>query len=149
MKDDKVYYYITLCTKDGAPSLWREGAAADLASGAEIPVSGAGAAVAAAIGGVSARFEQVTPEKYVVMPNHVHLILALERAEGQPDASLAKVVSSVTAYLKRTSMKEDKTLAWQRSSNDRKIRNEEGLRVVSAYIDENPSKWSGDCYCME
>ena len=62
MKDDKVYYYITLCTKDGAPSLWREGTAADLAPGAEIPVSGAGAAVAAAIGGVSAKFAQVTPD---------------------------------------------------------------------------------------
>ena len=149
MKEAKVYYYVTLCTKDGTPSLWQPGTAADLAPGAEVPLSEGGLAVEKVLGGITEKFEQAAPEKYVVMPNHVHIVLALERGEGQPDASLAKVVSSVAAYLKRASTKEVKTLAWQRSSNDRPIRGEEGLRVVSAYVDENPSKWSSDCYCVK
>jgi len=101
MKEAKVYYYVTLCTKDGTPSLWQPGTAADLAPGAEVPLSEGGLAVEKALDGITEKFEQAAPEKYVVMPNHVHIVLALERGEGQPDASLAKVVSSVAAYLKR------------------------------------------------
>lgn len=139
-------YYTTFCTKDFAPTLWRDDAVADVEAGGAIPLSERGLVVERAINAVAENFDRATPEKYVIMPNHVHIMLTLKREDGQPDASLAKTVSAVATFIKRASSKEDKSIAWQRSSNDRPVKNDEGRRVISEYIDTNPSKWSDDCY---
>lgn len=139
-------YYTTFCTKDFEPSLWRDGAAADIDPRNGIPLSERGLIVERAINAVSESFERVTTDKYVIMPNHVHILFTLSRDEGQPDSAMAKLVSAAVTSIKRAAAKEDKTIAWQKSSNDRPVKNDEGYRIVSEYIETNPFKWSDDCY---
>ena len=77
-------------------------------------------------------------DKYVVMPNHVHMIIR----NKSEDASLAKKIqffkSNLTRKLGRT--------IWQRNYYEYVIRSERDYLVRWKYIDDNPAKWATDDY---
>lgn len=74
----------------------------------------------------------------VVMPNHVHGILWLERAGHAPP--LHRVVSSFKAAASRQAGRP----LWQRSFHDRIIRDEGELLALRQYVLENPLRWAQD-----
>ena len=96
--------------------------------------------------------ESVVMENYVVMPNHIHLIVKLLKAE-QP-ISLPEVMrrfkSSVsTKYIqgvKRKKFPPFEKKIWQDSYHDRIIRNQAEFDMVYTYIENNPLKWELDRY---
>ncbi len=77
-------------------------------------------------------------DKYVIMPNHVHMIVF----NGDNDASLAKKIqyfkSNLTRRLGRS--------IWQRGYYEYVIRSERDYLVRWKYIDDNPAKWATDDY---
>ena len=73
-------------------------------------------------------------QKYVMMPNHVHMILQTE--EHTPSDVIRSFKTMVT--------KEIGTPIFQRSFYDHVIRNEQDYQAVWKYIDENPIKWAED-----
>ena len=75
--------------------------------------------------------------KYVIMPNHVHLLLFLGSQAG---VSVPTVVRS----LKRMVVKEVKKPIFQESYYDVIIRNDAMFQCEWAYIDNNPDKWVED-----
>ena len=84
-------------------------------------------------------------EKYVIMPNHIHILLILDdiNVEGtQYSNRLGVFVSS----LKRFTNKKFGRDLWQRSYYDNIIRDEEIFFEIWQYIDENPIKWTLDEY---
>jgi REP element-mobilizing transposase RayT len=75
-------------------------------------------------------------DKYVVMPNHVHMIIL------QTDD---KSISSKIQSWKRVITSKTKQSIWQSSFYDHVIRDEADYRIKWKYIDDNPIKWaSGD-----
>ena len=76
-------------------------------------------------------------EKYVVMPNHVHMIVT--NAEGE---SISKKLQAWKSLI----TKQIGENIWQRSFYDHVIRDEEDFRVRWKYIADNPSKWALDKY---
>ena len=82
-------------------------------------------------------------EKYVVMPNHIHMILWIE---GGPPRASAPTVSDTVGALKRLVNRRLGHDIWQRSFHEHVIRNEQDYREIWEYIDQNPAKWAEDRY---
>ena len=114
------------------------------------------------------QYKDVDCPKYVVMPNHFHAIIIIEKdyeltnSNGQRRADIesAPTISDVVQTFKRYSTVEYIKLVnqgilppfnkkiWQRSFHDHIIRNDEDFRRIWEYIENNPFKWESDCfYC--
>ena len=83
---------------------------------------------------------------FVIMPNHIHLILFVE--DGTPRASSptrqTSVVSNCVSSLKRFVNKEIGENIFQRSFYDHIIRNNEEYMEICNYIILNPQNWEKD-----
>ena len=86
----------------------------------------------------NSKYENINIEKYVIMPNHIHLLIAINNHRGgRGDPPLQDVIRDIKSY---TTHKYGSTL-WQRSYYDHIIRNEEDYLHHLQYIEENPKKW--------
>ena len=129
------YYFITICAKNKKcifGTLYQKNAYGDIAEKGllEIP----------------RHFEKVCIDKYIVMPNHIHAIIALENGAKE----LPTIVGQYKAYVSRkihaiASTKE----VWQSSFHDHVIRNQSDYERIWNYIDGNQKKWQEDCYFVE
>ena len=83
-------------------------------------------------------------ERHVIMPNHVHMLLSLYRAEQSPAPTTDILCSwkSATTKLVNTEMHTLGNVVWQRSFYDHVVRNEDDFRDVWQYIDNNPKNGS-------
>ena len=95
------------------------------------------------------QYEYIEIHNYVVMPNHIHLIIEIDSLRVEGKAIKIKSLSSLMGALKTTSSKlihETGLLpfAWQRSFHDHIIRSDRAYQNISNYIDLNPQKWSQD-----
>ena len=81
---------------------------------------------------------------FVVMPNHVHLLLdSFCGLRGAPGSSPpTNQLSNYVAALKKFTEKEAGISLWQRGFYDHIIRDEEDYLNHIQYINENPTKWS-------
>ena len=89
--------------------------------------------------------------EYVIMPNHVHMILRIsaENALQGPmwaSAPTGVYVPSLIRSWKALVSKELGYSIWQRSYYDHVIRDELDYIVKAQYIAENPAKWHEDDY---
>lgn len=98
---------------------------------------------------IPARYPSAAIDKYVIMPNHIHLILRLQAGAG--GASPSPTVTQVIGVFKSltTRLCPDETKLFQRSFYDHVIRNETDYQEIWTYIDQNPAKWSDDCFYVE
>lgn len=102
------------------------------------------------------RFE-LKVEKYIIMPNHIHLIVIIEKSERSiRESTLQKraLISKAMGYLKMNVSRDihkngyAKNI-WQRSFNDHIIRDQHDYLKIWNYIDTNPQKWNNDCFYVE
>ena len=84
----------------------------------------------------------VAIDKYVIMPNHIHLIIILSDSGGHGNPPLQNIIGQLKSY---TTNKFGTTL-WQRSFHDHIIRNEKDYQKIWEYIDTNAVKWESDCF---
>ena len=144
------YYFVTLCTRDRRHILWepdgkKTGVGADVLIGPSAELSRAGKIVETVVSGMPA------VEKYVVMPNHIHLILRVPDGGNGPMGTSAPTQSipMMVRYLKRSVTVQFGSNIWQRSYHDHIIRNEKDYLRIWEYIDTNPAKWREDRYYEE
>ncbi len=103
-------------------------------------------------------------EKYVIMPNHIHLLIRIPvvsprtTGTGGPMGTSAPTEGSVhrdasvpglMRYLKRSVTRIVGRPVWQRSYHDHVVRNDADYLRIWSYIDTNPAKWREDCYFTE
>ncbi len=90
--------------------------------------------------------KRVRVHRYVIMPNHVHLLLqVLPGASGKPrptNEEIPKFMSSLKRYSNRVTGQD----LWQDTYYDHIIRDEEDYLRVWEYIETNPGKWREDTY---
>ena len=92
-------------------------------------------------------YDDIYVKKYVIMPNHIHFILQIERTTepSNYDAKRVPVKSSKIALFvstfKRFCNKEYGENIWQARSFDHVIRNEYDYAECAKYINNNPRKW--------
>ena len=93
------------------------------------------------------KFPNITIDKYVVMPDHLHLIVTLkERHVGRSLPDVMRFFKTMTTNEYIRGVKNgllspfDKKL-WQKSYYDHVIRNEQDYNEIWEYIENNPAKW--------
>ena len=139
-------YFITICTRNRQPLLWKEehvGAAIGRPQNPADCLSACGKTVDAAIQEIPGHYPGVCVEKYVVMPNHVHMLLQIG-ADDAGRALRAPTISTLINQLKGAASKRCGESIWQKSYYDHIIRDEQDYLAVWKYIDENPLKWQED-----
>jgi REP element-mobilizing transposase RayT len=100
---------------------------------------------------ICANDKDVEIPQYVIMPNHVHMIVALKTAKtvGHGSPTLQAVVGRIKSYTAKQWREMGDTLDqtfWQRSFHDHIIRDEAEFQRIWQYIDENPALWGEDIY---
>jgi putative transposase len=135
-------YFITICVKAHENLFWNVGARI-ARLGDELPLSELGIIADKAISEIPMRYPEVKLDKYVVMPNHIHLLLCL--SEGGR-AMRAPTISTVVNQLKGTVTKRAERMIWQKSFHDHIVRGEKDYLEIWEYIESNPWKWTEDCF---
>lgn len=130
------YYFITLCTYDkkcifGSPQ----------------NLNRLGKIVQEHIENIKNHYKSVRVDNYVVMPNHVHMIIALQDEIHNPNIS-SLVALFKTGVTKQIRLIEPDMKVWQRSFHDHIIRNQRSYEKIWEYIENNPLKWEEDCFYL-
>ena len=90
-------------------------------------------------------YNNVTVENYVIMPNHIHLLLVITNDTLEP---VSTAQNSITAQFfstfKRFFNQEAKENIWQSRSHDHIIRHQIDYDNHIKYIEENPLYWKQD-----
>ena len=97
-------------------------------------------------------YNNIIVDKYVIMPNHIHLILFV-REDGSPRTSTptkqTSFVSHFVSTFKRFCNKEYGGNIWQRGFYDHVIRNQKDYEEIAEYICQNPACWCEDKLYIE
>ena len=91
-------------------------------------------------------YEKVSVDHFVVMPNHIHMIIKLESDQYNLNQIIAQYKSSVTRKIREFF---PDISVWQRSYHDHIIRNQREYEKIWNYIDGNPLKWNEDCFFID
>lgn len=87
-------------------------------------------------------YTSIKIDKFVVMPNHIHIILIIDK---ETDLAIPRIIKQYKEWITKTIKKP----IWQKSYYDHIIRNEKDYYRIWKYIDENELKWSLDKYYSE
>ena len=89
------------------------------------------------------RYPGISVDAYVIMPDHVHLILAVQNVRpGGRQVAAPTSISTVIQHLKRAVSPSGGQALWQKSFYDHVIRNETDLAETRRYIRDNPDALS-------
>lgn len=149
-------YFVTICTKEKKKLFWntpykRQNNNNFLFDDDIYSLSEYGKIVDETITNVSCVYKNtVIVDKYVIMPNHAHLILFLSNGEigndGRP--MVAPTISRIMQQLKGIVTKQIGFSIWQKGFFEHIIRSEMSYWAIWKYIDDNPIKWETDEYFL-
>ena len=142
-----------------------------------LPLSPTGKIIDREINRIHGIYKDVRIEKYVIMPNHIHMIILIEdlhtvrqtentqgtNCRGRTNtvrpygtsvsteisANQPPTISRIIKQFKGSITKQIGYSIWQKLFHDRIIRDDEEYCKIWKYIDENPIKWQDDCYYEE
>ncbi|MCL2159897.1 MAG: transposase [Oscillospiraceae bacterium] len=142
------YYFITICVKNRKELLGNVDVGARIARPLDtmVELSETGATVESAILQIGEKYENVILDKYVIMPNHIHMILALKQKDSGGRAMRAPTISTIINQFKGYATKQIGFSIWQKLYYDEIIQSEQAYRNIWQYIDDNPAKWARDKY---
>ncbi len=96
-------------------------------------------------------YEHITFDNYVIMPNHIHLLVMIysddkEKISVSPqNAEIPKLISTLKRFVNRKIGYN----IWQRSYHDHIVRNEKEYNNIWEYVEYNASKWKDDCFYIK
>ena len=132
-------YFITICT---AKREWVFGAIDD----GTMILSDNGIVADNEIKKLSTHYLNVQITNHVVMPNHVHLIVAIMDVKATGAASGAPTVGNIIRGYKSGVSRLVGCSIWQRNYHDHIIRNEQDYIQIAQYIETNPINWKNDTF---
>ncbi len=142
------YYFITICTAN-RKNIFSDIVGQPLAA-AESKLTKIGEIAEKQLFDLKKRYYNVEIDKYVIMPNHIHLILIINQtaaASGRP--TLSNIIRAYKSITTRECRKYYSGDIWQKSFYDHIIRGENDYLKIWNYIDTNPAKWAEDKYYTE
>jgi len=138
-------YFITICTQNRKRLLSKitVGEGSPLPSEPYVQLSDYGEIVDKWIGNISEKYQNVSVDNYVIMPDHVHVLLSVDKNDGRGNPS--PTVDTIVAWLKYQATKEINKVRnkageriFQRSFYDHIVRNRDDYRETCKYIFNNP-----------
>lgn len=143
------YYFITICVANRLPLLSKiKPNQRGISPPYKIELLPMGIELEKTIEFINKNYKQVAIEKYVIMPDHIHLIVNL-KGKNEFDAdrhgclSLREVIKNLKSYTTREYRKrtgDKKSVLWQQRYYDHIIRNQEDYNEKWEYIHNNPLK---------
>ena len=151
-------YFVTICTHEKRCILSRIVVGA-LHEAPAVRLTEAGVIVQRVIEALPARFPELRLDNFIIMPNHIHLLLQITGERALREAPLQKdggrsLLAQAVGYLKMNSskaihMRYPELTVWQRSFHEHVIRGDDDYREIYEYITDNPARWAEDRYHME
>ena len=140
-------YFITICTDN------RKHILSKICVGDGFPVpqlTKTGQIVDDYIKNINFKYSCVTVSEYVIMPNHIHLLLFIDNnGTGNPSPTVGNIIGWFKYNTTKSVNEKYKTAGnkfWQRSYYDHIIRDEKDYMEKRNYILTNPAKWADDEY---
>ena len=141
---DNGTYFITICTAGKRCILSEIHAIMSFDQPYELRLSNEGIAVEESIKQIEKIYSNISVEKYVIMPNHIHMLLLVginaDNRNGGPS------IQTVIAQFKRSVSLKLGHSVWQKGFYDHVIRGRSDYEKHWSYIDANPVKWVEDQY---
>ena len=135
-------YFITICTKERKSILSTVTVGAGVLDRPKIILTPYGKIVDNQIIEMGKIYNHIFADNYVIMPNHIHMILRIENGRsGTPAPTANSILSGYVSTLKRFTNRKIGQNIWQRSFYDHIIRDDYDYMTKYQYIDENPEKW--------
>ncbi len=135
-------YFLTLCTKNKVCIL-------SYVYEDEICLTSIGKIAEKYIQSIPTAYPNVNVDKYVIMPNHIHMLLSVVQDtlhKDKGDIRQSEIIPRLIAAFKRFSNRDIGEKIWQDSYYDHIIRNENDYLIKWNYIDTNPARWVQDDY---
>ncbi len=98
----------------------------------------AGEEVDLAINNIDKTYKDIRVDKYVIMPNHIHLIIINDSKNN----NISKIIQQFKGIVSKRCGKN----LWQKSYFDHIIRQENEYIEILRYIENNVQKWELDKY---
>ncbi len=142
-------YFVTVCAKNkknlfGSFTVGRGLAPAEN----PIELNNLGKLVEQCLLATESRYQNISVDKYVIMPNHLHAIIRIEEAAGaSPRPTLMDAICSFKSIATRECNKADGIAGrqiFQTSFYEHIIRTQVDYNDIWYYIDRNPLKWLDD-----
>lgn len=135
-------YFLTICTENRKNLFWMDvGAIIDRPE--NVPLTNLGCLVRQCIIEIPMHYPMISVDNFVVMPNHIHLLLQIHTdADGR--SLIAPTISTVVRLMKGTVSKQAGFSVWQKGFYDHVIRNDKDYQSIWNYIEGNPGKWTED-----
>ncbi len=92
-------------------------------------------------------YNSVRMDQYVIMPNHIHMIIIIEAASER--VQIVPTLSHVIQQFKGSISKHIGYSIWQKSFYDHVIRSDEEYQKINSYIGNNPINWEWDCFFIK
>ena len=146
-------YFVTICTENRKDLFWdREfnsnvfkwcSVGANCVRPQGLPLSSIGNVVMEELEKWNNTYDAVSLCSYVIMPNHLHVMVFISADEnGRPQ--VAPTVDRMVKQFKGAVTKKIGCSIWQKSFMEHIIRNKMDYEIKSNYIFENPLRWHYD-----
>ena len=95
----------------------------------------------------------VVIDEYIVMPNHIHMILSIQKdiktnytanIYGPQSGNLSAIIRAYKSTVKKYANENNIPFEWQPSYYEHIIKNESSYLHIINYIQENPNNWIKD-----
>ena len=108
-----------------------------------VPLTNLGIIAQRSIENIPKHYPAISVDHYVIMPNHIHLLLQIN-TDVNGRSMIAPTISTVVRLMKGTVSKQAGFTVWQKGFYDHVIRNGNDYQDIWNYIEGNPSKWAED-----
>ena len=133
-------YFVTVCVKNRKPILSTI-VGGDALIAPQIKLTEIGKIAEKHIQKINSVYADVTVEKYIIMPDHMHLLIFIDGfGDGTMRASSPTSLSTVIRSMKTFVTKDVGKSIWQRSFYDEIIKNEAHFQRAWEYIEYNALK---------
>jgi len=133
------YYFVTLCIKDKRELLGKINVGATAPGRPHVELTPLGECVDETIN--KATKDDVRIDKYVIMPNHIHMIIAID-AGDRGRSPLQGIVRNIKSFVSKWAG----SSPWQKSFHDHIIRDRIEYQRIWQNIHDNPALWTQDKY---
>ena len=135
-------YFITVCTEKRKNLFWTQ-VGAVIGRPEQLPLTDLGMIVQKAILDIPKYYPVVSVDHFVVMPNHIHLLLQIQTdPDGRP--MTAPTIQWVVNQMKGAVSKKAGYSVWQKGFYDHVVRSQRDYLDIWNYIEGNPGKWEED-----
>ena len=140
--------FLTICT-EGKRCILSKIVGTGVLDGPKIELTEYGRVADKYINRLSNFYDNLSVESYVIMPNHIHIMLWIKNDEFGPSRTPVPTMQNTTtarflSTFKRFCNKEYGKNIWQYRSYDHIIRNLQDYEMHMKYIHDNPVRWQSD-----